>query len=105
MRTTGKQCGLAATGGYQPSLRSPWLAAVDGIRNTHYPVNYTFSTCSTNDGYRYELGRDGQVLSRRKDEPLKRSQQQVPGSGGRPGYSAMDDLPMQTHFIDYTDKY
>lgn len=28
------------------------------------------------DGYRYELGRDGQVLSRRKDEPLKRSQQQ-----------------------------
>ncbi|WP_419628654.1 hypothetical protein, partial [Thiolapillus sp.] len=28
MRTTGKQCGLAATGDYQPSLRSPWLAAV-----------------------------------------------------------------------------
>ncbi|WP_294106225.1 hypothetical protein [Thiolapillus sp.] len=28
MRTTGKQCGLAATGVYQPSLRSPWLAAV-----------------------------------------------------------------------------
>ncbi|WP_419607307.1 hypothetical protein, partial [Thiolapillus sp.] len=25
--TTGKQCGLAATGVYQPSLRSPWLAA------------------------------------------------------------------------------
>ncbi|WP_294106876.1 hypothetical protein, partial [Thiolapillus sp.] len=25
--TPGKQCGLAATGGYQPSLRSPWLAA------------------------------------------------------------------------------
>ncbi|WP_419651942.1 hypothetical protein [Thiolapillus sp.] len=24
----GKQCGLAATGDYQPSLRSPWLAAV-----------------------------------------------------------------------------
>ncbi|WP_294031725.1 hypothetical protein, partial [Thiolapillus sp.] len=23
----GKQCGLAATGDYQPSLRSPWLAA------------------------------------------------------------------------------
>ena len=22
---------------------------VDGIRNTHYPVNYTFSTYSTND--------------------------------------------------------
>ncbi|MEJ1487802.1 MAG: hypothetical protein RPU72_05545, partial [Candidatus Sedimenticola sp. (ex Thyasira tokunagai)] len=26
-RTTGKQCGLTATGDYQPSLRSPWLAA------------------------------------------------------------------------------
>ncbi|WP_419650160.1 hypothetical protein, partial [Thiolapillus sp.] len=25
--TPGKQCGLAATGVYQPSLRSPWLAA------------------------------------------------------------------------------
>ncbi|WP_419601908.1 hypothetical protein, partial [Thiolapillus sp.] len=25
--TPGKQCGLAATGDYQPSLRSPWLAA------------------------------------------------------------------------------
>ncbi|WP_419626260.1 hypothetical protein [Thiolapillus sp.] len=30
--TPGKQCGLAATGVYQPSLRSPWLAAVDGHR-------------------------------------------------------------------------
>ncbi|WP_419603097.1 hypothetical protein, partial [Thiolapillus sp.] len=28
--TPGKQCGLAATGVYQPSLRSPWLAAMDG---------------------------------------------------------------------------
>ncbi|WP_419614114.1 hypothetical protein, partial [Thiolapillus sp.] len=27
--TPGKQCGLAATGVYQPSLRSPWLAAGD----------------------------------------------------------------------------
>ncbi len=27
--TPGKQCGLAATGVYQPSLRSPWLAASD----------------------------------------------------------------------------
>ncbi|WP_419611512.1 hypothetical protein [Thiolapillus sp.] len=25
--TPGKQCGLAATGVYQPLLRSPWLAA------------------------------------------------------------------------------
>ncbi|WP_419588454.1 hypothetical protein, partial [Thiolapillus sp.] len=30
--TPGKQCGLAATGVYQPSLRSPWLAA-DGYWN------------------------------------------------------------------------
>ncbi|WP_419586885.1 glutamate synthase-related protein, partial [Thiolapillus sp.] len=29
--TPGKQCGLAATGVYQPSLRSPWLAAADFI--------------------------------------------------------------------------
>ncbi|WP_419635969.1 hypothetical protein [Thiolapillus sp.] len=29
MRATGKQCGLAATGDYQPSLRSSWLAAVE----------------------------------------------------------------------------
>ncbi|MBL3590511.1 MAG: TonB-dependent receptor, partial [gamma proteobacterium endosymbiont of Lamellibrachia anaximandri] len=28
--TPGKQCGLAATGDYQPSLRSPWLAANAG---------------------------------------------------------------------------
>jgi len=28
MRTPGKQCGLAATGDYSPSLRFPWLAAV-----------------------------------------------------------------------------
>ncbi len=27
--TPGKQCSLAATGDYQPSLRSPWLAAID----------------------------------------------------------------------------
>ncbi|WP_419582152.1 hypothetical protein, partial [Thiolapillus sp.] len=29
--TPGKQCGLAATGDYQPSLRSPWLAAVETV--------------------------------------------------------------------------
>ncbi|WP_419610195.1 hypothetical protein, partial [Thiolapillus sp.] len=29
--TPGKQCGLAATGVYQPSLRSPWLAADEGF--------------------------------------------------------------------------
>ncbi|MEJ1342837.1 MAG: hypothetical protein RPU35_14165, partial [Candidatus Sedimenticola sp. (ex Thyasira tokunagai)] len=31
-RTTGKQCGLTATGDYQPSLRSPWLAAFEQVR-------------------------------------------------------------------------
>ncbi|WP_419635725.1 AAA family ATPase [Thiolapillus sp.] len=31
--TPGKQCSLAATGDYQPSLRSPWLAAEE-------PENY-----------------------------------------------------------------
>ncbi|WP_419591388.1 GDP-mannose 4,6-dehydratase, partial [Thiolapillus sp.] len=30
--TPGKQCGLAATGVYQPSLRSPWLAAIARLR-------------------------------------------------------------------------
>ncbi|WP_294053233.1 hypothetical protein, partial [Thiolapillus sp.] len=30
--TPGKQCGLAATGVYQPSLRSPWLAAIGFLR-------------------------------------------------------------------------
>ncbi len=29
--TPGKQCGLAATGVYQPSLRSPWLAASEKL--------------------------------------------------------------------------
>ena len=29
--TPGKQCGLAATGDYQPSLRSPWLAAEEAL--------------------------------------------------------------------------
>ncbi len=33
--TPGKQCGLAATGVYQPSLRSPWLAAV--ALSAHWP--------------------------------------------------------------------
>ncbi|MCP3669492.1 MAG: hypothetical protein GY814_03460 [Gammaproteobacteria bacterium] len=28
LRTPGKQCGLTATGVYQPSLRSPWLEAI-----------------------------------------------------------------------------
>ncbi|WP_293653368.1 hypothetical protein [Thiolapillus sp.] len=30
--TPGKQCSLAATGDYQPSLRSPWLAAYVSAR-------------------------------------------------------------------------
>ncbi|WP_419622323.1 hypothetical protein [Thiolapillus sp.] len=38
MRTTGKQCGLAATGVYQPSLRSPWLAAVAVLYGSALPL-------------------------------------------------------------------
>ncbi|WP_419641869.1 hypothetical protein, partial [Thiolapillus sp.] len=34
--TPGKQCGLAATGVYQPSLRSPWLAAKAGVARTYH---------------------------------------------------------------------
>ncbi|WP_419618276.1 hypothetical protein, partial [Thiolapillus sp.] len=33
--TPGKQCGLAATGVYQPSLRSPWLAAFEADNRKH----------------------------------------------------------------------
>ncbi|WP_293885728.1 hypothetical protein [Thiolapillus sp.] len=36
--TPGKQCGLAATGVYQPSLRSPWLAAKEAIFLLRTPV-------------------------------------------------------------------
>ncbi|WP_419607473.1 hypothetical protein [Thiolapillus sp.] len=32
--TPGKQCCLAATGVYQPSLRSPWLAANEGTHGS-----------------------------------------------------------------------
>ncbi|WP_419650851.1 hypothetical protein [Thiolapillus sp.] len=37
--TPGKQCCLAATGVYQPSLRSPWLAAVDVARQWISPFS------------------------------------------------------------------
>ncbi|MBL3619091.1 MAG: hypothetical protein JMN26_15335, partial [gamma proteobacterium endosymbiont of Lamellibrachia anaximandri] len=38
--TPGKQCGLAATGDYQPSLRSPWLAAdVMSLKSGQSPKN------------------------------------------------------------------
>ncbi|WP_419622865.1 ATP-binding protein, partial [Thiolapillus sp.] len=40
--TPGKQCGLAATGVYQPSLRSPWLAALvilDELGYLPYPAS------------------------------------------------------------------
>ncbi|WP_419630260.1 hypothetical protein, partial [Thiolapillus sp.] len=45
--TPGKQCGLAATGVYQPSLRSPWLAAVVGrdvLREDPPPILVTNAT-------------------------------------------------------------
>ncbi|WP_419593597.1 hypothetical protein [Thiolapillus sp.] len=38
--TPGKQCGLAATGVYQPSLRSPWLAAVENNGKQHDPEHH-----------------------------------------------------------------
>ncbi|WP_419581816.1 LssY C-terminal domain-containing protein, partial [Thiolapillus sp.] len=38
--TPGKQCGLAATGVYQPSLRSPWLAAIDRLLYSPMEVAY-----------------------------------------------------------------
>ncbi|WP_419590052.1 hypothetical protein [Thiolapillus sp.] len=38
--TPGKQCGLAATGDYQPSLRSPWLAALVSIQKCQ-PIELT----------------------------------------------------------------
>ncbi|WP_419637815.1 hypothetical protein, partial [Thiolapillus sp.] len=43
--TPGKQCGLAATGDYQPSLRSPWLAATVSWRvsRTH-PLKFENGT-------------------------------------------------------------
>ncbi|WP_295436728.1 hypothetical protein [Thiolapillus sp.] len=41
--TPGKQCGLAATGDYQPSLRSPWLAAQE---DPHLQVSSSSSHCS-----------------------------------------------------------
>ncbi|WP_419634598.1 hypothetical protein, partial [Thiolapillus sp.] len=45
--TPGKQCGLAATGVYQPSLRSPWLAAtVSAISAGPYPVAPGYSSWS-----------------------------------------------------------
>ncbi|WP_419604605.1 hypothetical protein [Thiolapillus sp.] len=36
--TPGKQCGLAATGVYQPSLRSPWLAALEAVTSGTNPT-------------------------------------------------------------------
>ncbi|WP_419604043.1 hypothetical protein, partial [Thiolapillus sp.] len=42
--TPGKQCGLAATGVYQPSLRSPCLAAMEESENR------TFTTSSPVEG-------------------------------------------------------
>ncbi|WP_419582160.1 hypothetical protein, partial [Thiolapillus sp.] len=45
--TPGKQCGLAATGVYQPSLRSPWLAAAEGqfvLRMNDAPVPAVIGT-------------------------------------------------------------
>ncbi|WP_419613454.1 hypothetical protein, partial [Thiolapillus sp.] len=55
MRTTGKQCGLAATGVYQPSLRSPWLAADDYVHGLKNAVR--MATLKWGSGHRIELSR------------------------------------------------
>ncbi|WP_294043223.1 hypothetical protein [Thiolapillus sp.] len=54
--TPGKQCGLAATGVYQPSLRSPWLAARESLLSA--------STLAREMGYRAIL-----ATSRRPKTP------------------------------------
>ena len=60
MRTTGKQCGLAATGDYQPSLRSPWLAA-----EVHVPVKHGAQVVIDEDMPSYKgahlLGHEGEL--------------------------------------------
>ncbi|WP_419653544.1 hypothetical protein [Thiolapillus sp.] len=43
--TPGKQCGLAATGDYQPSLRSPWLAANVSSSNNPAPISSATVAC------------------------------------------------------------
>ncbi|WP_419608059.1 thiamine pyrophosphate-dependent enzyme, partial [Thiolapillus sp.] len=48
--TPGKQCGLAATGVYQPSLRSPWLAAIDGLNSRRPALFNIYSTCQPEHG-------------------------------------------------------
>ncbi|WP_419645070.1 hypothetical protein [Thiolapillus sp.] len=47
--TPGKQCGLAATGDYQPSLRSPWLAADEEA--TLFSTSPIFSVKSEETGF------------------------------------------------------
>jgi len=46
--TPGKQCGLAATGDYQPSLRSPWLAAIEG-EEVQVTCSFGFATYTVID--------------------------------------------------------
>ncbi|WP_308317380.1 hypothetical protein, partial [Thiolapillus sp.] len=59
--TPGKQCGLAATGVYQPSLRSPWLAASVSCpphnRSSTSPTSSAFA-CPTMKGTMLKLFRE-----------------------------------------------
>ncbi len=61
--TPGKQCGLAATGVYQPSLRSPWLAAfeialaVDALILTLALASRTLSALKERDQAKVDLVR------------------------------------------------
>ncbi|WP_294053793.1 hypothetical protein, partial [Thiolapillus sp.] len=64
--TPGKQCGLAATGVYQPSLRSPWLAArEDRADGTHTRITYEWGNtdCPTGTVYRILTTATGQPAS------------------------------------------
>ncbi|WP_419613989.1 hypothetical protein, partial [Thiolapillus sp.] len=65
--TPGKQCGLAATGDYQPSLRSPWLAASDR-NNVSLPartiLEMAICECPTAGGHQLSRWKLGELLAK-----------------------------------------
>ncbi|WP_419641537.1 hypothetical protein, partial [Thiolapillus sp.] len=60
--TPGKQCGLAATGVYQSSLRSPWLAARD--------FRYNSILCARKDNLNHYEGTGTHSRSIHVQQPL-----------------------------------
>ncbi|WP_419590040.1 hypothetical protein, partial [Thiolapillus sp.] len=63
--TPGKQCGLAATGVYQPSLRSPWLAAKEvHLFNALFEGNALRTSEDFREAYA-EARRFGKALAKR----------------------------------------